>query len=76
MDFLKAKRYFVVIPRKDIGFFIRGFLCAEESADQNDDFDTFFKEKFGKFVREKFEVELTEFEFWFETIEKKAKDNE
>lgn len=60
----------------DIGFFINGFLCAETSFNQKDDFDMFFKNEFPKFVRKKLDVEPTEFEFWFETIEKNVNDND
>jgi len=60
----------------DIGFFINGFLCSEASLGQMDDFDMFFSQNFSSFVRNKISIELTRFEFWFETINKKANNNE
>lgn len=60
----------------DIGFFIRGFLCAEVSLNHKDDFNMFFDNEFSNFVRNKLDVKLTTFEFWFDTINKKAKSND
>lgn len=60
----------------NIGFFINGFLCAEASLGQTDDFDMFFDQEFSSFVRNKIGIELSRFEFWFETINKKVNNNE
>ncbi|MBR6671165.1 MAG: hypothetical protein IKL31_10590, partial [Ruminococcus sp.] len=49
---------------------------SEASLGQTDDFDIFFRKEFQSFVVNKLDVRLTKFEFWFETINKKANNNE
>ena len=59
----------------DIGFFINGFLCGK-SVSKLDSFDVFFNDEFPRFVRKSLGIELTEFEFWFETIDRYANDSD
>ena len=59
----------------NMGFFINGFLCGK-FVSELDSFDMFFKDEFPKFVRKSLGIELTEFEFWFETIDRYANDSD
>ena len=63
------------ITINNIGFFINGFLCGK-SVSKLDSFDVFFKDEFPRFVRKSLGIELTEFEFWFETIDRYANDSD
>ncbi len=60
----------------DVGFFITGFLCAEISLNQKDDFDILFEKNFSYFVRKKLNAETPPFEFWFETIAKHSNNSD
>ena len=54
------------------GMFIQGFLTGKERTP----FEETFLKEFPEFVRSKLDVNLTKFEFWFETITDRTKDEE
>ena len=54
------------------GMFIQGFLIGKERTP----FEETFLKEFPEFVRSKLDVNLTKFEFWFETITDRTQDEE
>ena len=54
------------------GMFIQGFLTGKERTP----FEETFLKEFPEFVRSKLDVNLTRFEFWFETITDRTQDEE
>ena len=65
---LGKKEFFTL---HDYGIFIEGYVTASDG-----DFEHFFRRRFPVFVCNKFGFELTDYEFWFETISKNNTDEQ